>query len=88
MKIEISEESLEKFTSLVAIKVAKKLDRNESKEIPEYFSKVEAAKYLNVSPNTLEKYIRNGLKVIVMDDTTSVRLKKETIDEFMTRHEK
>lgn len=85
-KIEISGESLEKFTSLVANKVAEKLDRNESKEIPEYFSKVEAAKYLNVSPNTLDKYIKNGLEIHIIDDELATRLSKTSIDKFMNEH--
>lgn len=85
-KIEISGESLEKFTSLVANKVAEKLNRYESKEAPEYFSKVEAAKYLNVSPNTLDKYINKGLEVHIIDDDLAVRLSRKSIDTFMSKH--
>ncbi|MBO0487005.1 helix-turn-helix domain-containing protein [Vagococcus fluvialis] len=86
MNLIINEESLEKFASTLADKVLEKMSIEQSKEIPEYFSKREAAVYLNIGLNTLERYIKNGLPVHVISDDLAVRLSRRSIDAFMSEN--
>lgn len=86
MEIKISEETLEILACLVSNKIIEHLDVEQVNSIPEYFSKREAAEYLNISLNTLDKYIKNGLEVYIISDEAAVRLSRTTIDKFMNTH--
>lgn len=86
MEIKISEETLETLACLVSNKIIEHLDVEQVNSIPEYFSKREAAEYLNISLNTLDKYIKNGLEVYIISDEAAVRLSRTTIDKFMNTH--
>lgn len=49
-----------------------------------YMNKKEAAQYINVSFNTLQKFIDNGLPVIEVDGVKL--LSKKDIDEFLEKN--
>ncbi|WP_122645122.1 hypothetical protein [Enterococcus mediterraneensis] len=54
-------------------------------ELPFYMTKTQAQEYLNVGYLTLmNKYIKNGLKVIMVDGM--LRISKDDCDEFMRSH--
>lgn len=56
-------------------------------EFPKYLNKTQAAKYLNVSYNTMMlKYVPQGLKMSIVDGV--VRISKEECDRFMKEHQK
>lgn len=56
-------------------------------QFPKYLNKTQAAKYLNVSYNTMvNKYIPQGLKMGIIDGV--VRISKEECDRFMKEHQK
>ncbi|MDU6524936.1 MAG: NUMOD1 domain-containing DNA-binding protein [Enterococcus sp.] len=56
-------------------------------QFPKYLNKTQAAKYLNVSYNTMvNKYIPQGLKMSIIDGV--VRISKEECDRFMKEHQK
>lgn len=91
MNINIDKKQLEELAIIVAELVMNKIsdvDLNRNENDKEYMNKKEAAEYIGISLNTLEKYIHNGLKVIVMGDNVSTRLKKDTIDKFMIQNER
>ncbi len=50
----------------------------------EYLKLGQAAAYANISRNTLAKWIRNGLKVTVVNGTK--RIRREDADKFMMAH--
>jgi len=49
-----------------------------------YMNKKEAAKYLSISYNTLQKFIANGLPVIEVDNVKL--LSKKDIDSFLEKY--
>lgn len=56
-------------------------------QFPKYLNKTQAAKYLNVSYNTMMlKYVPQGLKMSIVDGV--VRISKEECDRFMKEHQK
>lgn len=67
-----------------AIEEAKELAKTRA-ELPRYMNKQQAAKYLNVSYNTLvDNYIRkNGLKVIIVEGTQ--RIDSRDMDKLMEK---
>ncbi|MCI2172370.1 helix-turn-helix domain-containing protein [Schleiferilactobacillus perolens] len=54
-------------------------------EQKEWMSLGEAASYLNVSRNTLHKFILDGLKITMIDKTT--RVKRSDADHYMLQHQ-
>ena len=53
-------------------------------EFPKYMNKAQAAKYMNVSYNTMmQKYVPNGLKLIIVDGV--VRISQDECDRFYGR---
>ena len=56
-------------------------------EFPKYMNKAQAAKYMNVSYNTMmQKYVPNGLKLIIVDGV--VRISQDECDRFMEEYQK
>lgn len=56
-------------------------------QFPKYMNKTQAAKYMNVSYNTMmDKYVPQGLKMSIVD--TVIRISKEECDRFMKEHQK
>ncbi|WP_423348499.1 hypothetical protein [Lactiplantibacillus plantarum] len=53
--------------------------------LPFWMKKEEAATYANVAPKTLSKFIRQGLKVSIIDGVQ--RVSKKSIDEFYEQSE-
>ncbi len=50
-------------------------------------NKAQAAKYMNVSYNTMmQKYVPNGLKLIIVDGV--VRISQDECDRFMEEYQK
>lgn len=66
-------------------KIVALLSNSNSNEFPPYMKLSIASKYLDVSLNTLNKYIREGeLSVIKIEGIK--RIAKTDLDEFMQRH--
>ncbi len=56
-------------------------------QFPKYMNKAQAAKYMNVSYNTMmQKYVPNGLKLIIVDGV--VRISQDECDRFMEEYQK
>ena len=69
-----------------AIQESKKLIV-EREELPRYMTKKQASSYMNVSYNTMmQKYVPQGLKIIVIDGVT--RIDQKDCDDFMKEFKK
>lgn len=55
-------------------------------ELPRYMTKKQASLYVGCSFNTLQKFIRQGLKVISIDGV--IRIDKHDIDSFLEANKK
>ena len=55
-------------------------------ELPRYMTKKQASLYVGCSFNTLQKFIRSGLKVISIDGV--IRIDKKDVDEFLEANKK
>ncbi|MFC6347876.1 helix-turn-helix transcriptional regulator [Vagococcus carniphilus] len=80
------------FLEMLSIKISKKLIEQSSiadshyftKTENRYMNKTETCKYVNVSNNTLNKWIQNGFPEIVCGGIT--RYSKDEIDLWMKQH--
>lgn len=59
-----------------------------SKQVPEYMGKGEVCKYLNISRNTLDTWIRKGQAPRYTLIGGTYRFKRSEIDKFMLDHSK
>lgn len=56
-------------------------------QFPKYMNKTQAAKYMNISYNTMmDKYVPQGLKMSIVDGV--IRISQEECDRFMKEHQK
>lgn len=87
--IDLTQPAMEPIVSEIAkaIKEAKELAKTRA-ELPRYMNKQQAARYLNVSYNSMvNNYIRkNGLKVIIVDGVQ--RIDQRDCDELMEKLKK
>lgn len=52
-------------------------------KVPLYLSKKEAADYLGVAPNTLDKWIREGIDIPYKQIDRTYRFNRNDLDKFM-----
>lgn len=85
--IELSDPAFEVIVQELAnsIKVAQNL-AVVREELPRYMTKKQASLYVGCSFNTLQKFIRSGLKVISIDGV--IRIDKKDVDEFLEANKK
>lgn len=85
--IELSDPAFEVIVQELAnsIKVAQNL-AVVREELPRYMTKKQASLYVGCSFNTLQKFIRQGLKVISIDGV--IRIDKHDIDSFLEANKK
>ncbi|WP_414045099.1 helix-turn-helix domain-containing protein [Macrococcus equi] len=76
---------LERLIGNMLVEATKNLDAN-GNVIKSYMNKKEAAEYLNVSYQTLKKFIDNGLPVIEVSGVNMIR--RVDIDAFMEANKK
>ena len=91
MNIQIDDKGLEKIAKFIADEVLNNInnsDLNDNDTYNEYMNKKEASKYVGVGMNTFDKFVKSGLKAIVIGDGTATRFSKTTIDNFMKQNEK
>lgn len=79
--MEIIKNSLQEEIS----KIVTSLSSSNGNEFPPYMKLVIASKYLDVSANTLKKYIREG-EISVIKIEGIQRIAKTDLDEFMLKH--
>ena len=53
-------------------------------KVPLYLSKKEAADYLGVAPNTLDKWIHEGIDIPYKQIDRTYRFNRNDLDKFMT----
>lgn len=85
--VDLKHEAFQPIVELIgrSIKEAFEIEQRR-KELPLVMNKKQACEYLNVSYNTLMGvYVPNGLKISVVDGIE--RIRKESCDEFMKKHE-
>ncbi|ARQ03562.1 MULTISPECIES: helix-turn-helix domain-containing protein [Staphylococcaceae] len=76
---------LERLIGNMLVEATKNLDAN-GNVIKSYMNKKEAAEYLNVSYQTLKKFIDNGLPVVEVSGVNMIR--RVDIDTFMEANKK
>lgn len=76
---------LERLIGNMLVEATKNLDAN-GNVIKSYMNKKEAAEYLNVSYQTLKKFIDNGLPVVEVSGVNMIR--RVDIDAFMEANKK
>lgn len=85
--VDFQDEAFQPLVALIATKVDEAFDLHQARrELPPYMKKKEACIYLSCSFNTLQKLIRNGLEVVMVDGIE--RISKKSIDEFMEKNTK
>lgn len=91
-KISFGSETFEPFREQISEEASKKMEQiveaiKKQYEFPRYMNKAQAAKYMNVSYNTMmQKYVPSGLKLIIVDGV--VRISQEECDRFMKTYQK
>lgn len=91
-KLSFESESFKPIREQISEEAAKKMKQiieaiRKQYEFPKYMNKVQAAKYMNVSYNTMmQKYVPNGLKLIIVDSV--VRISQDECDRFMEEYQK
>ncbi|MEG7637219.1 hypothetical protein SQQ66_02380 [Enterococcus casseliflavus] len=91
-KLSFESESFKPIREQISEEAAKKMEQiveaiKKQYEFPKYMNKAQAAKYMNVSYNTMmQKYVPNGLKLIIVDGV--VRISQDECDRFMEEYQK
>lgn len=84
IKVELPKEitdALKAAIQDVAQEIADKSIRDN--KVPLYLSKKEAADYLGVAPNTLDKWIREGIDIPYKQIDRTYRFNRNDLDKFM-----
>ena len=85
--VDFQDEAFQPLVAMIANKIEEAFNLQKTRaELPPYMKKKEACIYLSCSFNTLQKLIRNGLEVVMVDGIE--RISKKSIDEFMEKHKK
>ncbi|MDV7751727.1 hypothetical protein [Enterococcus casseliflavus] len=91
-KLSFESETFEPFREQISEEASRKMEQiveaiKKQYEFPRYMNKAQAAKYMNVSYNTMmQKYVPNGLKLIIVDGV--VRISQDECDRFMQTYQK
>ncbi|MHC5269285.1 helix-turn-helix domain-containing protein [Enterococcus sp. LJL98] len=85
--VDLAEEAFQPIVQLIGQSIKEAFEREQRrKELPLVMNKKQACEYLNVSYNTLMNvYVPNGLKISIVDGIE--RIRRESCDEFMKKHE-
>ena len=94
MNITLDEAAVDQLVALVTQQVLQQLpiaseqkpNENDSLSHERYMNQKQVCKYLNVSPHTINSYIKKGLKVIQINDSGRTYYDKHDVDEFMADH--
>ena len=92
MNITLNEETIDQLVALVTAKVLQQIPtvteqqpiENDSHE--RYMNQKQACEYLNVSPHTINSYVRKGLKIVQINDGSRTYYDKQDVDKFMADH--
>ena len=91
-KVTFEEPAFQEMDERIAELVEKKQDEliallEKKYQFPKYMNKMQPAKYLGVSYNTMmDKYVPAGLKMGIVNGV--IRISKEECDRFMKEHQK
>lgn len=85
LPLTLSEQAIEKLqrTMFISAKEAFK-QVSEQQSFPPWMTKTEASKYMGVSPNTLNKFIKQGLQLSMVDGVQ--RISQKEADRFYNEH--
>lgn len=90
--IALEDSAFEKINRLVELRTDKQIEFRLSQiekrySFPRFMNKQQAAKYMNISYNTLmQKYVPAGLKLSIIDGV--VRISQEECDRFIKENQK
>ncbi|MDV7751194.1 DNA-binding protein [Enterococcus casseliflavus] len=85
--IDMQDKAMEPIINIIAQAVDQSFKTYQTRvELPRYMSKKQACQYLDCSFVTLQNFIKNGLKVIMIDKT--VKIDQQDCDTFMQQNKK
>lgn len=83
--IDLKEEAFSPIVEKIAESISEAQQLSEKrKNFPRYMTKKQAAEYCNLSFNSFQKLVKNGLRVVTVDGL--IRVDKKDIDEFLEKN--
>lgn len=71
---------------LQQLPIANEQKPNENDDHERYMNQKQVCRYLNVSPHTINSYIKQGLPIVQINDGGRTYYDKKDVDKFMNDH--